>query len=590
MSSNSYTLLDFASINQIAQSFADHIEANFQDLADILLEYESYTVVQDEAARTLDLLRNLRENKKYFTLKIGEVTSFLPRNQPLYSLTCFVIVPSLMASKVHFRIPHSMQNFFPDLLKFLQVKKYFPNISVSSKKRLEFLIERTALKVNPNTEESIPVTDAVIFTGVPYHAERLRLVFDKRTLFVLNGAGHNPIIVSEDANVSRAINAVLNLQLYNQGQDCAAPNAVLVHKNIFQLFLSGLRKEIHKVKIGRYRDRSCSVGPISDYKDLSRIQNLLVDNHFWLDSSTPGIIRAKEAIVEPVIINKPLKEGGNFQEAFAPIMFLQRYNSDEELALYFENPQYARNAMYISVYGTSVYVRRLIGREINGKILHDEESVLYNIHLHAPGVERGTKPFGGYGDGASSLSINGKIICKPTLPQRDIFEWVVKPFKKKSLKGFSKLVTKDIQKLLEMKTAVANKRQTDPLSGVCYIDSKDIKGNSHRYTQISPEQRFFLLEYPNIEHVASMFPQDIEQIRILRSFLLQDSPLGEDELMAWLYALVKRPDLTREENREWQLKFFRHIYQLLFGKDFGPHLGNFLLDAEKTKIYELLDI
>ena len=157
--------INFSEIALRANQFADLIEKNREELVDILLEYESFEVVEDEIWRALDHLRSLHENREYFVNKIGAVTAFLPRNQPLYALTCFVLVPSLMANEVHFRVPHSMRHFFPRLLSLLEVDKFFPNVFVSKKERLQFLKERSSLRINPKTEESVPVTDAVVFTG-----------------------------------------------------------------------------------------------------------------------------------------------------------------------------------------------------------------------------------------------------------------------------------------------------------------------------------------------------------------------------------------------------------------------------------------
>ena len=288
-------------------------------------------------------------------LQPSSITTFLPRNQPLYAFACFVVVPSLMASEVHFRIPHSMKNFFPEILKLLKISRLFPNIIVSFSERLDFLKARSALLIDPQTEESKPITDVVIFTGIPAHAARLRLVFDRRTLFIVNGAGHNPVVISKDANLSKAVEAVLTLQLYNQGQDCAAPNAILVHKSVAIEFLRMLRENIRDIKVGHYTDKSCRVGPISDPNDLVRIQNFLINNREWIDPSTPGTIRTRDSIVEPTIIYKPIIKGGNFSEIFAPIIFVQEYANDKELKLYFENKDYAQNAMYITLYGTSAY-------------------------------------------------------------------------------------------------------------------------------------------------------------------------------------------------------------------------------------------
>ena len=43
-----------------------------------------------------------------------------------------------------------------------------------------------------------------------------------------------------------------------------------------------------------------------------------------------------EVIVEPTIISKPLVEGGNFDEVFSPLIFVQQYDDDSDLVLYFE--------------------------------------------------------------------------------------------------------------------------------------------------------------------------------------------------------------------------------------------------------------
>ena len=593
-----YTPIDFPKVEKLAKKLADTIENHLKDLIDILLKYESYEVAQDEIARTLDLLRNLGENKKYFHIRVSAVTSFLPRNQPLYALTCFVIVPSLMASEVHFRIPHSMRYFFPKLLKLLGISRLFPNVFVSSKSRIEFLTNRSALYINPKTKESRLVTDVVIFTGIPAHANQLRLVFDRRTLFISNGAGHNPVVVSKDANISKAVEAVITLQFYNQGQDCAAPNAILVHKDVIQSFLASLRDRIGTIKVGHYQDKSCQIGPISEPKDLVRIQDFLIEHREWLDPSTPGIIRASDAVVEPTIISKPLAEGGNFSEIFAPVIFVQEYKSDTELKYYFEDKHYARNAMYITLYGTSKYIESLIDRPIEGKVLHDRSSLIHNTHLHAPGIERGTQPYGGYGYGASSISINDKIITKPTLPQRDIYEWVVKPIivnketeiYRKEFQGFKKIQRKDVEKLLKLRPSKLNEQdQTTKLSSG-YLDLNSIKIDGLRYIKLDESNMYHLLKDKNGEYIAKLEPADLKLIRALNRLLHNKNITSLNEFSSLLYSIAKEPDASKTSNMTRQHHFFQHIYQLLLGNKIGPRLAPFLWYVEKKEVYKLLDV
>ena len=420
--------LDAEKIIKHAKEFAEFIKLKKNKVIDLLLRYETYEVAADEINRTLDLLTNLSENAQYFQREVGVVATFMPRNQPLYAFSCFVIVPALMVKGVHLRPPVAMDCFFFDLMMLLRINYFFPNIHVTKEKREEFLRERLLYKTNKKTGEKEPVTHVVIFTGTPENAQRIRKLFDKRVLFIANGAGHNPIVVSYNANIDQAILSALKVQFYNQGQDCAGPNAILVHKKVYKKFSKKLKAEVKKIKVGLYKNRQNRIGPIGDYRDLARLQKLFIDNAEWLDSDAEGIIHTKSRIIEPTIIFKPLKNGGNYVEQFAPVFFVQRYDKDKDLKLYFENPQYVRNAMYITLFGNSRYINSLIGKRLyGGKIFHTKETIIRNTNLHAPGVERGTQPYGGYGIESSSYSIYGKIIAKPTLPQRDIYEQLVLP-------------------------------------------------------------------------------------------------------------------------------------------------------------------
>ncbi|MDP3956123.1 MAG: aldehyde dehydrogenase family protein [bacterium] len=593
-----YSAISFNKINQQAKDFADIIESRFEKLTDILLQYESYEVVKDETDRTIDLLRNLNENKSFFKLRIRAVTSFLPRNQPLYALTCFVIIPSLMASDVHFRIPHSTRHFFSDMIDLLDVQKLFPNIIISNKQRIEFLKEQSALVVNPKNNEDIPATDVVIFTGISAHADQLRMVFDKRVLFIANGAGHNPVIISKDADLYKAVEAVSTLQFYNQGQDCAAPNAILVQKNVLQNFLNIMRENIRNTKVGSDKDKSWKIGPISDPQDLVRIQNFLVENREWLDASTPGIIRSNSSIVEPTLICKPLSKGGNFSEIFAPIIFVQEYENDSDLKEYFENKRYARHAMYVTLYGTSNYIKNLVGKSTGGQVLHNKSSIIHNTHLHSLGVERGTKPYGGSGYGASSISINGKIMSMPTLPQRDIYNWVVKPLLKKkklktlnNLKDFTKIEVKNVVKLLRLQSREITEQEQIIGNNVGYLDLHSIKNtNGSRYWKIEENNHYCILEKPNLKHISSLRPSDLKSIHSLKKLILRKSSLPVAEFRNLLYNIPKLSNATPTQNKEEQNRFFKNVYQLLLGKEYGPPLAQFILDIETEKAYKLLNV
>ncbi len=447
-------VLNFKDIDTRAKRIASFIENNKLDFIHILTRYETYEVAEDEISRTLDLLTHLSENAEYFKMEIKAVAAFLPRNQPLYAFTCFAIVPSFMAEKVFVKAPEVTKYFFRDLLDKLNVQLWLPNIYISEKLRSDFVAECSATKLNIITNEMEPVIEAVIFTGTRENADKLRKVFSPRTLFISNGAGHNPIVITETADLERAIDSVLRVQLYNQGQDCAAPNSILVHKKHIEAFLDRLRESLSLVKVGPYSDSTTRVGPMTKVEDFPKILKIVLENFGWVDAYSEGVFRVKSKFIEPLIVTKPLSEGGNYTETFAPIFFVQEYNTDNDLSLYFEDVRYKENAMYVTLFGESKYIDSLTtGNSAVLHGLHDNTTIIRNTDLHAPGVERGTHPYGGYGKGASSLSLNGVVMPCPTLPQRDIYDYIICGKKMKTT--FSKM--RNVMKTTQQR----NYKQTD---------------------------------------------------------------------------------------------------------------------------------
>lgn len=305
-------IIDFSDVEKKSQMFIKHFTKNWDRICEILTCYETYQVACDEYERCKDLFSSLHENKEYFQYRIGDVATFLPRNQPFYALSCFALVPSMQASQIHTRAPLAMHNIFTRLCKELELKLYFPNVNISFEERQTFVDKRLALRKKHNTCKLEPVTEAVIFTGTMENANKLRKQFHINTLFISNGSGHNPIVIDKNADIHKAVKACLRVQLYNQGQDCASPSAILVDGEIYNEFIQELLREIKTVKVGSYKDPDVTVGPITEIEDIERVQRLFIKNSRWLHDSTPGVINTKLKIVYPTIICKPLSEGGNY--------------------------------------------------------------------------------------------------------------------------------------------------------------------------------------------------------------------------------------------------------------------------------------
>lgn len=578
--------LDFKAIECIARRFADFVEERRVTLEDILIRYESHEVAVDEMARTLDLLRSLHENEAYFKARVGPVATFLPRNQPLYALTCFGIVPSLMATEVHVKAARAMDAFFLDLALALSTASFFPNLKICRMQREAFVEERSATHRDPRSGRVELVTECVIFTGTMANADKLRKRFNPEVLFIANGAGHNPIVVTETADLEQAVRSAVRVQLYNSGQDCANPDAILVHDKVHDVFVALLRDVLHQVSIGSYARRENRVGPLSDLRTLLRVQEVFIDNAQWLNESTPGIIRTKCGIIEPTIIQRPLEVGGNYQEQFAPVLFVHRYTSDDQLGLYFEDARYPHNAMYVTVFGHSDYVdNKLLSLRQSGSPLHDDTTIIRNKDLHAVGVERGTQPYGGFGRGASCISIHGQVISKPTLPQRDIYEHLVAMRPPAALGEGATVGLHPELGLVDIAGTMKNASSGpggQPARVACGQPHADKTLEAPR-SPVAPR----LLAERNSEHWARMSDLARTQIDALRG-VLQCESASLAQIETSLYAIPVSQECSPGDRKERQKAFFADLYKLLFGSTTGPKLSTFLLQVDRAHVLRLL--
>lgn len=417
MAGHNYTpgeALDPNEIIVLGKLYSDFLNAHKEEIIRVLLAYETFHVAQDEFARTIDLLSSLEENRSYFVRRVGRVVAFLPLNQPLYALACFGMVPALMATETYVRPPFIAHPLFTQLNTVLRLDEWIPNLHMAYEERNAFI--RTHAQQ----------TAAVIFTGQTENALRVQKLFGDEVLFIGNGSSHNPVVITPTAKVDAAVAGVIEVQLYNSGGDCAAPNAILVAESILPEFLQELHRQLQNVRVGEYTVSNVMIGPIKEKKHLEYLQKIIHQNAEWLDACHAGTIHPESGILEPTIIVKPLKRGGTYNELYGPVFIIQPYTIDADLAEYFENPLYAPHAGFISVYGHSGYINGLIDRPFPlYAFLHDDASIIRDTHLHAHGVERGTKPYGGYGKESSFILYKGTLVAKPTLPQRDIFEYLV---------------------------------------------------------------------------------------------------------------------------------------------------------------------
>jgi acyl-CoA reductase-like NAD-dependent aldehyde dehydrogenase len=397
----------------LAQRCADHLEEHREAILTVLTRHESHEAATEEIDGSIDTLRNLHRERAH--LRRGAVESvavFLPINLPLYSLVLFALVPSLMADRVDVRTPAATPEWLTDIAEAAQLRRFFPRVNLHVLTRRQFI------------ENYASQAQAVIFTGRHESAEDVRAQCPK-SLFIYTGSGVNPIVIGPHAELTDDVfDRLITTRVFNGGQDCAAPDAFLVHASMADEFVGSLVDRVTELPAGTYDDPSVRIGPIlnpSPLKDLAS----------WLttveqDVVVGGTVDRANAFVEPTVVVRPMSEHEELTEFFAPIFYVLVYDNDDELRDFFSRREYVENAMYVSLFGAE---------PVEG--LFETSTVLFNQTVLD--VEQGNSAFGGNGSKANYVALGEEVIVGPVLMSRALghavavfgyassFDWALAP-------------------------------------------------------------------------------------------------------------------------------------------------------------------
>jgi 5-carboxymethyl-2-hydroxymuconic-semialdehyde dehydrogenase len=91
----------------------------------------------------------------------------------------------------------------------------------------------------------------------------------KRVHFELGGK--NPVIVFDDADLDRALDAVIFMIYSLNGERCTSSSRLLIQKNISDKFLEKLIDRIKKIKVGNPLNPDVEVGPLISENHFSKV-------------------------------------------------------------------------------------------------------------------------------------------------------------------------------------------------------------------------------------------------------------------------------------------------------------------------------
>ena len=244
---------------------------------------------------------------------------------------------------------------------------------------------------------SSPLTDIICFTGSTAVGRKIaEACAPKFKPVILELGGKDPMIVLEDAQLKRTVEAAIWGGMSNAGQTCISVERIYAHENIYPQLVENLSASLKKVRCGV---GDTEVGSISVDVSLEKIKSQIKDAESKGEVIRNGTVSEGWFIPPTLVVNPPADSKIMQEETFGPVITVHPFKTDDEVVKLANSTGYGLSA---SVFGKNrKRIRRLSRRIHAGAVAVNDVLTHYGI---------ADLPFGGYG-----LSGIGKVHGKEGL-------------------------------------------------------------------------------------------------------------------------------------------------------------------------------
>ncbi len=174
-----------------------------------------------------------------------------------------------------------------------------------------------------------PVIRKVSFTGstaIGKHLAVLAAQVMKPTTMELGG--HAPVIVFADADLDRAVAALVGGKFRNAGQVCVSPTRFYLHESIHDAFVERFAAVAGAMTVGNGLDRATTMGPLANPRRVSAMHELIGDaisSGARLETGGAPAAAAGNFWQPTLLADVPNAARIMNQEPFGPVAVTQRF-------------------------------------------------------------------------------------------------------------------------------------------------------------------------------------------------------------------------------------------------------------------------
>ncbi|MBS1655365.1 MAG: aldehyde dehydrogenase family protein, partial [Bacteroidetes bacterium] len=275
--------------------------------------------------------------------------------------------------------------------------------------------------------------DHVFYTGSTAVGKIIyKMAAEQLTPVTLELGGKSPCVVENDANIKVTVRRIAVTKFSNAGQMCVAPDYVLVHESVKDVFIEEMKRTLQQF-FGDDPQQNEDYGKIINTKQFDRITNYLNEGKLVYGGQTN---REHLFIAPSVITDVPINAAVMKDEIFGPVLPVLSFTTMEEAKGIIQQNS---NPLAFYVYTSSSQKEKEWMRQIpaGGACINNSSWHLTNHHLPFGG--RGNSGIGEYhGKNSFEIFSHRKAVMKtptwfdpaikypPLKGKLKLFKWVVR--------------------------------------------------------------------------------------------------------------------------------------------------------------------
>ncbi|MFJ7738809.1 aldehyde dehydrogenase family protein [Lysinibacillus sp. NPDC097287] len=326
----------------ILEKAVSYIEAHEEEITKIIIEELGGTHLK--AAFEIGLVKNIIKEAATYPIRMegkilpstiddvenrlyripaGVVGVISPFNFPFF-LTVKSVAPALGAGNGVVLKPHENTPIMGGTL----IAKIFEEAGIP-----KGLLNVVVTDINEIGDSFVehPIPRIISFTGstkVGSHIGQLAIKNFKKPLLELGG--NSAFIVLDDADLDYAVDAAAFSRFAHQGQICMCANRVLVHRSLYDSFLTKFVEKVASLKVGDPSDLSTIIGPVINERQANGLNDLVESA---LQAGAEAILKGTTVgnLVKPtILVNVTPDMKVAQEELFGPVISIIPFDTDEE--------------------------------------------------------------------------------------------------------------------------------------------------------------------------------------------------------------------------------------------------------------------